>query len=196
VEKWKVAIERHKSTRSDAANIDSLKGQITKLGNEIENLKTLLSANVRWNILTDQETADRKWIGNIAPFSVTATVTETRDASKFLKFLADVFAASKTDIKTVLKNQFDPKTKAALKAAAEEAEAKRIEDANTKKTTALAAALDAQGKQITFDSLLPSASPAAVHQAEAELLKANLKAEIDCAAARSVGAEPIQCASY
>ena len=155
--------------------------QIAKLGLEILELDTLSSAKARYDILTDLITDDAKWIGNISPFSVTATVTETRDASKFLKFLADVFAGSKAGIKTVLKNQFDPKTIAALKAKAKEAEINRIEDINKKKIDALSAALEAQGKQIALDSLVPSVGPTATHKAESDLLKAVLSAQIKCA---------------
>ncbi len=159
-------------------------------------LKTLREAKSQIEQAAKLVAVDESYMSKVTPFTLTATVSETRNANKLLQFLASVFKSAKPDIKTALKNEFDPKTKQTLKEAAEVAEVARINDANTKRKDAILAVLGVQSKQIALDSLTSAATASAVQTARVELRTAEIDAEIKCQAANRLGISPPECAPY
>lgn len=195
-EKAKRAVERHKKLRSDAAEIKRIETSLERIGGTISDLDNLVAAEKAFGKLEERvkNEMDKAKLG-VAPFTVTMTITEIRKASKAAKFLANVFTKAQPGLEKAFKNQFDPATRNQLKIQAEADDLKRLQSANTAKVAALDAALTADAAKITLDGLTDT-SAIAIQTANAAYEKAKLGAQIKCADAQRLGAEPPQCVSY
>nr|WP_314524974.1 hypothetical protein [uncultured Brevundimonas sp.] len=92
------------------------------------------------------------------PMTLLALVTETRDASAFLGFVADVFAASEAPISTAIQNEIIP----SAAAAADETEQAASEALQTAMDTAYGTAVTALDDCIANPSLAPKRAAARV----------------------------------
>jgi uncharacterized small protein (DUF1192 family) len=107
--------ELAKKTSSDKPDVTELRHRIAALEAEIALLDTeigkvqlITAKNQQIKTMTEEQGAAAKALSGFAPFNLTVTVRETKDANKYLLALADILDASKADLKTAAKDRLVP----------------------------------------------------------------------------------------
>jgi len=183
-----------------AVRVAQIDIEIAKVNLELGELKQLLAVPVSLNKANVDRKVSKERLIAFEPFTVSATLTEKKDANAVLQFFADVFTkANEGDngLSAILKSKLDP---AAIKTAKKQAKTEKetlLVTTSTKRSEAILAAMTVTIRQSELDSLSDDITDAARAEKRLNLRKAELDAEAKCSVlSRTYNLEPIECGPY
>ena len=163
---------------------------------DVTALKTLSEAKGSLVHKTGVLTLQSERVAEAAPFTLTATLVETKEANKVILFFADVFDAGSTELKAALKDQWDPASRSAAKKqrlADEAAQRKTFHDTTL---NALKATQSVDKQRLLTEALTGNEDPTQLLDNQIALKNAEIEARYACKSAQVIGAAPLECGPY